>query len=354
MDPEFGAWYRAVELEPNHDRLTKRWSAIEKVCKACTAESVLEISRLFNGQSAKSKEWLGEYQGRFLDEDSAFDSSAHSAELVVLSGAVLANLASTGSKWAEMAASCVAVGSFGVPAHKVRLRPVRDRLSQYLRQRAEDARKPPVKRVSDKNRPKRLDAIHTALQAGHAQAADPLKAFLSELLADIDDCDSKLQVSERIRQESSGILWWAVSEYSEMLQIPIREIAVGALPFVLGAELANLTLIMPGLPNARSFVSHGMSLAQTALGPSTIQDWLVGMPRTERQLIAVKTKGDDAGELLPLLGALGRSLTFADDTVWKQDAAKRGESSDAPVSAIEIAEQVYLERMLARCVDSNS
>lgn len=349
MIPEFGSWYRAVEIEPNDDRLQKRWVGVEKAAKACNLESALELARLFNGFPANREAWLADFKKRFQDEDAAFNSDSGSAELVVLAGATIAQVLTTNGKWAEAAAMASQVAAFGLPPEKRRIPAVRTRIDSYLIDRGASARTGPVRR-SSKDRTKKIETVASALQAGHQQAAEPIKAILTELAAQIDDTADMLVESERIRVESSGLLWWLMGAYSETLGLPFSASPVGALPVVCGFELAQLTQMTPALPNGRAFLLQ--AIGSRAPQSQTIVDWIRAVDRQVRQRILDAARVSGSSPLLPVLDAMRKSLDLADDELWAADAHRRGPLPTC--TAIECAEQVQRELSLCTHIDSDA
>lgn len=346
MIPDFGSWYRAVQIEPNDDRLQKRWAGVDKAAKACNLESALELARLFNGFPANREAWLADFKKRFHDEDSAFNSDSASAELVVLAGATIAQVLATDGKSADAAAMASQVAAFGLSAERRRIPAVRASIDSHLIDRGTSARAAPVSRPS-KDRNKKIEAVVSALQAGHQQAAEPIKAILTEFAAQINDTDDRLIESERIREESSGLLWWLMGAYSETLSLPFSAAPASALPIVCAFELAQLTHVTPALPNARAFLSRAMG-ARTPQN-QTVVDWIRAVDRPVRRTVVDAANISGASPLLPVLDAMRKSLDLADDDLWATDAARRGPSPMC--TALECAEQVQRELLLCRHID---
>jgi hypothetical protein len=350
MISDFGAWYRAVQIEPNDERLQKRWMGIEKAAKACELESALELGRLFNGFPALQEGWLTTFKKRFQDEDSAFDSDSASAELVVLAGATIAQLLAAKGRMANSVAMASQVAAFGLSPERQRIPSIRATIDRYLIDRGASARTAPTKRPPSKERGKKIEAVATALQTGHQLAAEPLKAILSDLAAQVDEGEEKLAKSERIRQESSGLLWWLMSGYSETFRAPFAEVQAGALPVVCGFELAQLTQLTPGLPNARAFLLQAMGARPPR--SHTVVDWIRQVERPVRKRILEAGAISHARPLLPILDSLRRSLELADDDVWATDAGLRGAA--VACTAIDCAEQVQRELLLCNHINSEA
>lgn len=342
MIPEFGSWYRAVQIEPNDDRLQKRWAAVEKAAKGSSAEAALELARLFNGFAVRDEAWLADFKKRFQDEDSAFNADSASAELVVLAGATIAQIVATNGKAADVVAMATQVAAFGLPPERRRIPAVRTIVDSHLIDRGNSARAAPVRRLPPKDRGKKIEAVFSALQGGHQQAAEPVKVILTELSAQIDEADEKLSTSERIREESSGVLWWLMGAYSETLGLPFSTVPAAALPILCAFELAQLTRMTPGLPNARAFLLQ--TFAARAPQGQTIVDWIRAIERPVRTRLLEESTDSEMSPLLPVLDAMRKSLELADDDVWVTDAGRRGQS---PIcSAIDLAEQVQRELLL--------
>jgi len=342
MIPEFGSWYRAVQIEPNDDRLQRRWAAVEKAAKGCSADAALELARLFNGFPVRDESWLAEFKKRFQDEDSAFDADSASAELVVLAAAAIAQIVATNGKAADIVAMATQAAAFGLAPDNRRIPAVRRIVDSHLINRGTSTRAGPVRRLPPKDRGKKIEAVFSALQSGHQQAAEPIKVILGELSAQIDEAHEKLVISERIREELSGVLWWLMGAYSETLGIPFSTVPATALPVICAFELAHLTRMTPGLPNARAFLlqAFGGRVPQD----QTIVDWIRAVERPVRARLLEESNDSGMSPRLPVLDAMRKLLELADDDVWVTDAGRRGPSPSC--TAIDLAEQVQRELLL--------
>lgn len=350
MIANFGSWYREVQIEPNHDRLQKRWAAVEKAAKGCNKEAALELARLFNGFEVSNAPWPTSFMKRFSDEDSAFDSNPASAEIVVLAGATIAQILESKEDAADLVAMATQVAAFGLSPEKRRIADIRTTLDFHLISRGTLIRAGPVRRPTSKGRSKKIEEVFSALQTGHQQAAEPIKAILAELSAQIGEVEEKLVASERIREESSGVLWWLMGAYSETLNVPFSTVPPMALPVLCAFELAQLTRMTPGLPNARAFLLQ--AFGARAPQDQTIIEWICAVERPVRTRLLEKSAVSGTSPLLPVLDAMRRSLELTDDDLWTTDVRRRGPSYT--YSAIDLAEQVYRELLLIRHLSSHA
>jgi hypothetical protein len=349
MIPDFGSWYRTLQIEPNDDRLQRRWAGIEKAAKACDLPAVLDLARLFNGFAACRDGWLADFKKRFQEEDSAFNSDSASAELVVLAGATIAQILATNGKVANAAAMASQVAAFGLAPERRRVPAIRAVIDHHLIDRGTSARAALARRPPSKDRGKKIEALVSGLQNGHQQAAEPARAILIDLAAQLDDNDERLLRSESIRQESSGVLWWLMGAYSETMRVPFSEATRGALPVVCAYELAQLTRMFPALPNSRAFLLQ--AFGGSPLESQTVVGWIRAVDRSVRRTILDAAVVSNVTPLLPVLDAMRKSLDLANDEIWAADAVHRFPTANC--SAIECAEQTLRELLLCKHIESD-
>lgn len=88
MHKNFGEWYRLVALEPDGERLQKRWAGVNAWVTElrADAENVLETVRIFQGLPSKTSK--DAFLAVFQEQDPAFPRR-NDLELQVLAGASL-------------------------------------------------------------------------------------------------------------------------------------------------------------------------------------------------------------------------------------------------------------------------
>lgn len=345
MDGEFGSWYRAISLNTDHAELSKRWGGIVRAVKGAKVEDALELARAFSGVPT-DEQWLKRFREFFKEEDGTFEG-ANDSEIMVLAGGCLCQLAVNGSRVAELGAQGVQTATFNGIPDAGRLNGIRRRLSDFLHRNGAEARVAQPK-PAPRDRAKRFENALPATTAGLPQAIEGIKTLFSDLYAEIDDLRQRVVIAEKSRAESSDVLWWLLSAFSHTAERPFVDVPVFAAPIMLAFDLANLTEMPIGFPNAAAFLREALSYKRSDAPPDTTAlKSINAIDRTARKQLVTGFDAKRLKGLAPVLYGLSRSLEVPDDELWDKVAATpEFDSLRRSCTSVALSDQMYNELVL--------
>lgn len=143
-----------------------------------------------------------------------------------------------------------------------------------------------------------------------------------------------------LADEELQMLWWLMGGRSHELHVPFSKIEAAVQPLMLGCELGNLTKVAPGP------ASVGAMLAQAGLTTRKIKledavnsveaDW--AKTTSEQKTVSPATT--------PIHYALERRTEMGSTDAWQTGwEAQTGLSASAALTAVQLAELVYQERL---------
>lgn len=195
---------------------------------------------------------------------------------------------------------------------------------------------------------KRVQEHLTSLQADIKTVSNHFanndKAFDSTL--------SQINTRFDVLSEESNILWWLFSGYSRDFDQQFNEIGLPAMSIIGPKELADLTLILPGLGHVKAHLSKSFSLAAEG---KTADQSIKAIVDSGRK-VGVQVEDfipkipENYQDLLPCLFGLHCSEEFGES--WADVYKKKSKiDSDHKVSLLDFAEQLYRECLFVRVFD---
>src|SRR6266568_2567883 len=94
MHNHFAEWYRVAGIEPDEEKLPKRWKAIEDFPAGRTA--IIALTRLFWKIGAPNQEVLADFRAALQKADLTFRMRGNEQEIAVLAGAELVDVIERG------------------------------------------------------------------------------------------------------------------------------------------------------------------------------------------------------------------------------------------------------------------
>ena len=358
MQEQFGEWYRAVVVDPTDDLLTKRWIGIEAYSKDCRLADSLDLIRTFRGLRVQSAEFTDTFRRAFKDADAAFRMRDNDAEMMVLAGtAAVEFISAREPDHAAAMALAVICSRFGRPQTDPRLRDIDDRCDQFLWQRSLDVRQSalgPATSLTESLR-SMIDGLDAAFQGNDIKAAgEAVKPALTEIAAKMDTITRSLERVEQLQRESSDVLWWLFGGHSRDLESAFEHLEPNGVSIICAKELADITLLIPGFFSARAFLHQAVRIARNDQSDSvSLSQAVNATPRLWREKWIDAELARQLSGLAPCLGAIAMSLTTDAPEDWVPAFNRESERDcTEPCTHLELAAQLYNERILARAINT--
>ncbi len=363
MNRNLHEWYLDVEIILQDGQLEKRHMGIKKCVEAIGKEKssdnviiwIVALVKLYYGIPT-DEETKNAFADFFSAEDSSF-SVRHARELALLAGATLADLAEDSSyfDFAELLTLAVSFGRTpalapGILEH-IRAQFDADRIG--LREKEGNILiKPfPTKQITE------LEKMNTE---GSTDASEQITEIIGILkIFQTSYSDFKKQVQQfnstmSIYKEESQLLWWLLSEWSEMLHSSLHSVKVETACLVLGWECAGMVENFPGPYAMEGVVQKQLKNCMDVTGeiaPYMLSKIVANAaPGLRAEVIKACQDASLAG-MLPLCSALVRSDNTESEDEWYPKYCREflGGSDVTPRAAWEYAWQIYLERLVLRC-----
>jgi len=358
MSPEFGRWYRAVDMGDDQERLQRRWHGVSNLVKqfdGLTTETMIALAFRTKRPIAES---VNKVRQAFKAADENFQLQQNDRELEILCGASLAALFDQGSAAAAYAALAVTTASLGgarKPDLPIDLVGLAERtiaaIAEKRRKRpnlsaARDAKAPQVSfEESSETVKQKWNAEGVAEAFG--SAAEAADAAVAELTAQFRFVVRSVSSFVAIQDEELQMLWWLFGARSSDLDCSFNRIPADAQPFVLAAELAKMTTILPGPASAKAMLSRaGVKEGEDITVPDAVNGcdaaWLEALLKASEPSPVTQ----------PLHFAIRRKLETGDATAWVANwAAVAGIDAQRSLPRLSLATYFYRERLLSEFGD---
>lgn len=355
MHKNFGEWYRLVSLEPDGEKLQKRWTGVNAWAAALrnSDANLLETVRIFQGIPSKTSR--DTFLATFQKEDSAFPQR-NNLELQVLAGAALVVcIQSVGEDGAGLHTAILA----GAALEASSLRVTESRLDEISREVLGGlqalAAKQRERKLFDPNPvSERADEAAEALkQVAAAATWDQLKAAVLPVLRGLLDAvraaDRELDGAAHnllCADEETNILWWMEGGCSRDMNKPWTALKEGA-AIIAGTELADLTDVTRGPCDATALLERVLSESKAKGKDTPLATYVNALP--EEWARERKGQADESAlDLAPLSLAIVRRAN-SDTASWQQyfDGSS-GMKSSTQLAAGRMARQAYVEAILLR------
>lgn len=362
MDRNLHEWYLDVEIVPQDGQLERRLLGIKKCVETLEKEKntdnviawIVVLVELYYGLPS-SEETKKAFADFFSAEDSSF-SVRYAQELALLAGATLAALAKD-SVYSDLAELLPLAVSFsrtpasapGILEH-IRIQFDVDRVK--LRENAE--------KVSIKQFPaKQIAELEKMNVDGNTDATEQiaeiiriLKVFqtsYSDLKKQIQQFDS----AKSIYQEESQLLWWILSEWSEILHCSLHTVKVKTACLVLGWEGAGIVENFPGPYAMEGVVQKQLRNCVDGTGETalfTLNEIVANAAPELRTDVIKACQNASLADMLPLCSALVRSNNTENESEWYPKYCREllGGIDVPPRAFWEYSWQIYLERLVLR------
>lgn len=353
MHKNFGEWYRLVSIEPDEEKLQKRWAGVAEWATSLRKdhEDLLETVRVFQGLSENTSREA--FLEAFWKHDAAFPKR-NELELRVLAGASLVECVhqshaetddNNDVRTAIITGTALETSSLLVA--KSHLGEIADEVFAGLQKTVQKQRRRAAFNVNAKN-------VRTAVGAANAiitatdpnQAMPPIKAMAQSvvtLIHVLTDVSRNLRCAD----EEINILWWLEGGSSRDLNQPWSALPKPAVPLIAGKELADLTDVMFGPPDPTALLHR--VVASVKCKETTIEAYVNAVPDEWVDTHAATTE-ESALDLAPLWLALSRRGQSTPSSWTQFFDASSGISASTQLAPERIARQAYLEAILLRAL----
>lgn len=385
MDERFADWYRISDPDPRSETLVNRWAVIEKQAKAAGVILALDLVRLFTGTRQSEVASATDFVAAFKAADPALPMRENDKLIQVLAGATLSQALEYEDPVADAAALALRSVQFAGYGRSGAFPDLMEDVEVYLVRRARDVRAEEEEDKSSASKlakqleniafPKLDELSRIASYQHYAQANEAfgqieshaakvaasfaaLRSAMAQLAKDVAALagGGALRKSRewRASREELNILWWLFGESSRDLELPASTVTIDAFAIIAGKELADLTTHVPGVVAAEAMLHRALratgGMLSTPLSlksavEATSEDWRRGF------VASADAAPDHLRELAPVHFAVRRSLE--DGNAWPATFRRAlGLKRDPKISAVELANQIYTERLLARAIQT--
>lgn len=358
MGPEFGQWYKAVDMGDDQERLQHRWHGVSDLVKQSDDLTTETMIALAFRTKRPNTEYVNKVRQAFKAADDNFQLQQNDRELEILCGASLAALFNQGSQAAAYAALAVTTASLGgsrKPDLPIDLVGLAERAIAVIAET--QRRRPNLNTARDAKAPKVSfeQASTTVRQTWNADgvaqafgmAADVANTAVAQLTTQFRFVVRSVSDFVAIQDEELQMLWWLFGARSTVLDCAFERIPTDAQPFVLAAELAKMTTILPGPASAKAMLSRaGIKEDKDITVPAAVNGcdaaWLEGL----------LNGSEPSAVTQPLHFAIKRKLETGDATAWVANwAAVAGIDAGHSLPRLSLATYFYRERLLSEFGD---
>lgn len=362
MNHNLHEWYFDVEIILQGGQLEKRLLGIEKCVETLEKDKntgnviawIVSLVKLYYGIPA-NKEIINAFADFFSAEDSSF-SVRHAQELALLAGATLVALADDSAycEFTELLSLAVSFGrkpasTPGILDH-IRIQFNANRIK--LRENAEIfSTKPfPTKQITELEKANSEGNMETTEQI--TEIIHILKAFQTSY-SDLRKQVQQFGNTASIYKEESQLLWWILSDWSELLSCSLHTLKVKTACLVLGWEGAGMVENFPGPYAMEGVVQKQLGTCEDGtedIAPVTLSE-VVANAATELRVDVIEAcQNVSLADMLPLCSALIRSDNTESVDEWYPKYCREVlcETGSSTRAFWEYAWQIYLERLVIR------
>jgi hypothetical protein len=354
MEKHFSDWYRVAHLEPKGDEITKRWAGVEAFTKEVDTAKAMDCVRAFFGLSPVSGTFLEGLRATFQKADPAFPMRDNDVELQVLAGATIVNFLST--KGTTILASATALATTSAAWQGLRkdvlIPDVWEIATQFLFDNAVRLRAPATLEMTvavPKNEELLAEIKASFAADAFAHPFQKLSNATSTLAKSTNEALGRAAYALKALREESDILWWVFGRTSRDANKPFSERKVPEACLLMGKELADITLIIPGPIAVPAILERLLADSFPELPHTVAVDSAIDAAGPEWRAKVAGEMHQQASGLGILHGALHASIQ---DSGWKKsfqppDGFNIKKQKFTP---LQIALQMYNERLLHRAL----
>ena len=350
---DFPIWYREVSIEADDTRRSLRLDGISLLKKGADRDLTEGLVRIAFGvdRQSPSPVVLDRVNRAFRDKDPTFDPSTSIREVQVLAGACLAEIFNSSDGIGDNAALSVATAALNgvrkpnLPMDLAALAEhALDRRSVEARHRPDltELRRMPTFKIGDRLAANPEEAGTEAIDSSDlATLAKEVQSAIRSVSARQTRMTEALKQFVTVQDEELQMLWWFLGGRSSDLDCDFATIAKAARPLVFGKELADETLILPGLRTVRALMARAGLNEKSKL---SIPDMVNGAP--VEWLRKVTTDWSPSPVTQPLHFAVSRRLEVEDEQSWIEAWASLSSiKAGHKIDVLTLGELIYREQL---------
>lgn len=361
MNRNLHEWYLDVEIILQDGQLEKRLLGIKKCVGVLEKDSdnaiawIATLVKLYYGIPV-DEETKNSFAEFFSTEDPSF-SVRNAQELALLAGATLVALAEDSSYFDLVELLSLAVSFSRTPASTqgileyIRFQFDADRIE--LREKGKNVSTGlfPTEQITELEKVN-TDGAKDALEQ-IAEIIHILKAFQTSY-SDLSAQVQQFGVASSIYKEDSQLLWWLLSEWSEILHCSLHTVKVKTACLILGWEGAGMVENFPGPYAMEGVVQKQLRACEDGTGETasfTLSEIIANAASELRADVIKEYQNASLANMLPLCSALVRSDNTESVDEWYPKYRKEllGGIDAPPRTFSDYAWQIYLERLVLRC-----
>lgn len=351
MEKKFYEWYRYVNIAPTSETLEKRWQAIGEYCDKDNFD-IFGLTKMFFGLKAE-EEFVEEFVDYFQQADTTF-LSKNQKELSLLAGVILANLIENNTEKIKILLSIKCLVPFNdKPIVSEIIEIIMHEFDEVTMQSREELSNSVVNNILVKT----IRTLSDELKATPSMTADRINE-LAEVLKIIADNFNRIKsqqvhISELldVYREDSNILAWIIGETSNDTNRKLNgNVQQNKIALILGKELADLILTIPGPYPARAFLKKMLDYCKAERSKLSLVSIIDLADLEWRKGVASQIELLDSSENTPILLAVLKSVEASEPEVWKH-AYKQITSYDPETICNDVltwSYQIYLECLLLK------
>ena len=368
MHEYFSTWLEDVYVELSPDIESSRWRAVAALARwADQPEKALLLGEMSVAAGRVSNDDLGEFWRLIGEVDSSISMDENRAEVQVLAASAVIQLFEDHSEFADVAALCVATGTFGgrAPETAPGLQIAAENFLDWRAVATRTFEKPDRdqsfssgQKGSITKQLNRVEAQITEDPQATASAIRELCKVVGELAGRLSrvakaELDTRLQFERQqaIIAEESDILWWITNRASTDLTLLQDRRDTARFILETAWEFSNLvTQRVPPLASLE-YLRHSLSVASAhnlesiciveALSASN-PEWLIFPSNSLPSRVGIHA--------MPILGGLNLKRQSVDDAWESLYVEQTGLSSGTTVASDELAVQVVRESALCNAL----
>ena len=363
MNRNLHEWYLDVGIILQDGQLEKRVLGIEKCVETLEKEKdsghtiarITTLVKLYYGIPV-DEETRNLFADFFSTEDPSF-SARNAQELALLAGATLVALAEDSSYFdlAELLSLAVSFGrtptsTMGILEH---IRTQFDANRIKLREKAKNVsiKLFPAKQITE------LEKMNAEGNEEESKQITEIIKILKVFQTSYSDLRMKVQqlnTATSIYEEDSQLLWWILSEWSEMLHCSLHMVKVKTACLVLGWEGAGMVENFPGPYAMEGVLQKQLRTCEDGTGEVasfTLSEIIANTASELRADVIKECQNTSLANMLPLCSAIIRSDNTESVDEWYPKYRKELLGGiDVPSKTFwDYAWQIYLEHLVLRC-----
>ncbi len=179
---------------------------------------------------------------------------------------------------------------------------------------------------------------------------EKLSAAIGKLVEATNGVTNALANNSQIQLEETNILWWLFGEHSRDQLLHMSEVGFPGACLVVGKELADLTVILPGPRGAIAFLDKMLRTAKATLPESTkLLDAVNDASKEWRSEWISSFNFQVVEDLCPVHLATARSVDMTGKSSWVAAfESATGLKARKPITPLNLSQQTYEESLLIR------